>query len=167
MISSDRQGIRFKYRVAALAVHDGYLLLTKADQDEYWILPGGRVEGRVELGDDTRAALEREFVEETGHGARVGGLLWVVENFFRLDGSDYHELAFTYAIFPKDPAILSSTWTHRTADGDARIELRWFDLDRLGDVPFQPAFLKTELRHPPETPRHLIVREPKRPRPNR
>ncbi|CAA9419082.1 MAG: hypothetical protein AVDCRST_MAG22-2432 [uncultured Rubrobacteraceae bacterium] len=33
MISFDQQGTRFKYRVAGLAVHDGYVLLTKADQD--------------------------------------------------------------------------------------------------------------------------------------
>ena len=75
------------------------MLLTKADQDEYWILPGGR----GELGEDTRAALQRELAEETGHEAQVGDLLWVVENFFHLDGTDYHELAFTYAIFPKPP----------------------------------------------------------------
>ncbi len=84
---------------------DEYVLLTNADQDEYWILPGGR----VELGEGTRTALERELAEQVGHEAQVGGLLWVVENFLRLDGSDYHELAFTYAIFPKGPAILSST----------------------------------------------------------
>ncbi len=157
MISFDRQDMRFKYRVAGLAVQDGYVLLTKADQDEYRILPGGR----VELDEDTRTALERQLVEQAGHESQVGGLLWVVENPFHLDGTDYHELAFTYAIFPKDPAILSSTWPHQTADGGARIELRRFDLDHLEAVPFQPAFLKTRLQHPPETPQHVIVREPK------
>ena len=156
MISFDRHGIRFKYRVAGLAVQDGYVLLTKADQDEYWILPGGR----VELGEDTRTALERELMEETGREVQVGDLLWVVEDFFHLDGTYHHELAFTYAIFPEDLTILSSTWTHRTADGDTRIELRWFDLDHLEAVPFRPAFLKAELQHPPEIPQHVIVREP-------
>jgi hypothetical protein len=84
-------------------------------------------------------------MEETGHEAQVGGLLWAVENFFHLDGTDHHEPAFTYAIFPKDPAIPNSTWTHRTADGDARIEPRWFSLDHLEAVPFRPAFLKAKL----------------------
>ena len=158
MISYDHQNTRFKHRVAGLCVHDGYVLLTRADQDRYWILSGGR----VELGEDTRTALEREFMEETGHETRVGNLLWVVENFFHLDGADYHELAFTYAISPEDPAILNNSWTHRTADGDARIELRWFDLNHLETLPFQPASLKPLLRNPPETTRHMIVKEPHR-----
>src|SRR3712207_1470731 len=107
MISFDRHGVRFKYRVADVRVHDGYVLLTKADQDAYWILPGGR----VEIGEDTRAALAREFLEETGQKARVGDLLRVAENFFRLDGTDYHELALTYTISPDGPAILGNAWT--------------------------------------------------------
>ena len=157
MISFDHQSKRFKYRVAGLCIHNGYVLLTRADQDKYWILPGGR----VELGEDTRTALARELVEETGHEAQVEDLLWVVESFFHLDGTDYHELAFTYGISSKDPAILSNTWTHRTTDGDARITLRWFELAHLEAVPFQPAFLKSKLLDPPETPQHVIVREPK------
>jgi len=62
MISFDRNGVRFKDRAAGLCIHDGYVLPTKADQDRYWILPGGR----VEIGEDTRAALARAFLEETG-----------------------------------------------------------------------------------------------------
>jgi 8-oxo-dGTP pyrophosphatase MutT (NUDIX family) len=157
VISFDQQNTRFKYRVAGLAVNDGYVLLTKADQDEYWILPGGR----VELGEDTRTALQREILEETGQRARIGNLLWIVENFFDLDGTDYHELAFVYAISPIDTAILENTWTHRTTDGEASIELRWFDLDHLDAVPFQPAFLGAESHRPPKTTQHAIVREPK------
>ena len=104
MISFDQQGTRFKYRIAGLAVHGGYVLLMRADQDEYWILPGGR----VGLGEDTRTALHREILEETGQRARIGNLLWIVENFFDLDGTGYHELAFVYEISPADPATLDN-----------------------------------------------------------
>ncbi len=158
MISFDRQGVHFKYRVAGLCIHNGHVLLTSADGDEYWILPGGR----VELGEDSRTALEREIAEETGDSTRVGDLLWVTENFFDLDGTDYHELAFTYAILPDEPAILDNAWTRRTVDGNSNIELRWFALDHLEDVPFEPAFLRPLLKDPGETPRHLIVRQPKK-----
>lgn len=50
MISFDQNGKRFKYRVAGLCAHDGHVLLTKTEQDDYWILPGVR----VELSEDTR-----------------------------------------------------------------------------------------------------------------
>jgi 8-oxo-dGTP pyrophosphatase MutT (NUDIX family) len=156
VISFDQQDARFKYRVAGLAVNDGYVLLTKADQNEYWILPGGR----VELGEDTRTALQREILEETGQRARTGSLLWIVESFFALGGTDYHELAFVYAVSPTDPTILDNSWTHRTTDGGTHIELRWFDLDHLDEVPLQPGFLKAELQRPPGTTQHVIVREP-------
>ena len=156
MISFDRHGARLEYRVAGFCVHDGYVLLTRADQDRYWIFPGGR----VELGEATGAAIEREILEETGHEARNGELLWVTENFFRIDRTDHHELAFIYALSPHDPAVLDNAWTHRTTDGDASIELRGFDLDRLEAVPFQPSFLKPLLQTPPETPQHLIVTDP-------
>ena len=156
MISFDREYGRFKYRVAGLCTHEGYVLLTKADQDEYWILPGGK----VELFEDTRTTLRREFLEETGQDARVEDLLWVVENFFHLGEAHYHELAFVYSISPTTPTILHNTWTHRTTDGDTRIELRWFDLDHLDAVDFQPSFLKPLLQDPPQTPQHVIVREP-------
>ena len=39
MISFDRGGVRFHYRVAGVCVHDGYILLHRADHDDYWALP--------------------------------------------------------------------------------------------------------------------------------
>ena len=157
MISFDHDGKRFKYRVAGLCIQDGHILLAKAEPDDYWILPGGR----VEISEDTRTTLRRELLEETGYEAEIKDLLLIVENFFHLDETDYHEPAFIYAISPTDPAILNNTWTHQTIDGDVGIELRWFELDRLEAVNFRPAFLKPLLGDPPKTPQHMIVREPR------
>ncbi|MBA4116522.1 MAG: NUDIX domain-containing protein [Rubrobacter sp.] len=67
MISFDRENRRIKYRIAGLCVHDGYVLLTRADQDDYWIPPGGR----VELLEDTRTTLRRKLIEETGYEAEI------------------------------------------------------------------------------------------------
>ncbi len=107
-----------------------------------------------------RTTLMRELLEETGYEAEIKDLLLIVENFFHLDETDYHELAFIYAISPTDPAILDNTWTHRTTDGDVSIELRWFDLNHLEAVNLQPAFLKPLMKDPPKTPQHIIIREP-------
>ncbi|CAA9403076.1 MAG: hypothetical protein AVDCRST_MAG01-01-1157 [uncultured Rubrobacteraceae bacterium] len=157
MISFDRHGIRFKYRVAGLCLHDGYVLLTRADQDDYWIQPGGR----VELAENTRTALHRELLEETGHESLVRDLLWIIENVVDLDETAYHELAFIYSLSPTDPTVLDEAWTHQTTDRSVRIELRWFESDRLEAVNFQPAFLRPLLQTPPETPQHMIAREPR------
>ncbi|MDQ3637513.1 MAG: NUDIX domain-containing protein [Actinomycetota bacterium] len=156
MISFDQDNRRFKYRVAGLCIHDKYVLLTKADQDDYWILPGGR----IELLEDSRATLRRELLEETGYEAQIENPLRIVENFFDLDGISFHELAFVYAFSPNGPTILNNTWTHQTKDGDVHTELQWFELDHLEHVDFQPGFLKPLLRDPLETPCHMIAREP-------
>jgi hypothetical protein len=58
--------------------------------------------------------------------------------------------------------MLSNAWTHRTADGDARIELRWFDLEGLETGPFQPASLKPFLRDLPGSTQQVILKEPHR-----
>lgn len=156
MISFDHDGERFKYCAAGLCIHDGHVLLTKAEPDDYWILPGGR----VELSEDTRTTLSRELLEETGCEAEIKDLLLIVENFFHLEETNYHELAFPYSVSPKDPAILKNTWTHRTTDGSVTIELRWFDLNHLETINLRPDFLKPFLKDPPKTPQHMIVREP-------
>ena len=155
MISYEREGKRFKYRVAGLCTHEGHVLLTRAEPDDYWILPGGR----VEFLEDTRTTLHRELLEETGQEMEVRDLLWILENFFHLNATEYHDLAFIYAVSPTAPAILNNTWTHHTRDGDVEIELRWFDLNHLEQTNFQPQSLKPLLTAPPQTLQHIIVRE--------
>lgn len=136
------------------------MLPARAEQDDYWILPGGR----VEFLEDTRTTLNRELLEETGQKMKVTNLLWILENFFRLNGIEYHELAFIYAVSPIHSAIRDNAWTRRTRDGDVWIELRWFDLDDLERTTFQPQFLKPLMADPPQTPQHVIVRGPQQPR---
>jgi ADP-ribose pyrophosphatase YjhB (NUDIX family) len=55
-------------------------------------LPGGRVEAL----ETTSDALRREMKEEIGQTIEVGRLLWVVENFFNLQGTPYHEFKVTF-----------------------------------------------------------------------
>jgi ADP-ribose pyrophosphatase YjhB (NUDIX family) len=156
LISYEREGKRFKYRVAGLCIHEGHVLLTKAELDDYWILPGGR----VELLEDTRTTLHRELIEEIGQKMEVKDLLWILENFFHRDETNYHELSFIYTVSPTNSTILKNSWTHRTRDGEVEIELQWFDLNHLEHTNFQPQILKPLLTTLPQTPNHIIVREP-------
>ncbi len=78
------------------------MLFAKADQDNYRIYP----DRKVELLEDTRTALHRELIEETGRKPQVKDCLWITKNDFNLDETDYHEPAFICALSPTDPAIL-------------------------------------------------------------
>jgi hypothetical protein len=60
--SFDRRNERFEYRAPGLCVHDGYVPLTKPDQDDHWFLPGGR----AGLLDISRTILHPESIEEAG-----------------------------------------------------------------------------------------------------
>lgn len=155
VLTFDGKNGRFNHRVAGACVHDGHVLLTHAEGEDFWLLPGGR----VELLEDTRTALEREIHEELGCPSEVGRLLWVVEDFFSLSGRTYHELGFVYEFRPADPAVLERTWTRRITDGGTPITFRWFSLDDLQSVNLQPSFLRDVLAYPPENVAHLVVRE--------
>ena len=65
-------------RVAAVIVRAGQLLLVEHRKrgQRYWVLPGGRLEGRETLD----AALRRELQEELRLTARVGSLVIVCES---------------------------------------------------------------------------------------
>src|SRR3990172_2296851 len=44
MIVFDNEGARFNYRVAAVMLHGQRVLLHRFETEEFWCLPGGRVE---------------------------------------------------------------------------------------------------------------------------
>jgi 8-oxo-dGTP pyrophosphatase MutT (NUDIX family) len=73
----------FRVRVAGAAIRDGRVLLNGWDGFRHLALPGGG----VEQGEESASALVREMREELGTEIRVGRLLWVVENFFALNGA--------------------------------------------------------------------------------
>ena len=155
MITFDKDQNRFKYRVAGVCLHEDHVLLTRAEGDEYWILPGGR----VELDEDTRTTLDREMREELACEVRLGRLMWVIENFFPLRTKTYHELSFIYELTPEDPGLLDPAWTWKTTDGGVTIFLQWFPLSHLKKINLKPEFLKNALQEPPQDTRHLIIRE--------
>lgn len=163
MISFDRERVRFHYRVAGVCIHEGYVLLHRAERDEYWALPGGR----CEFGESSDETLRREMREELNVTVTVGRLLWVVENFFTLTGTTYHELALLYAIdLPVCHAFLDKTHRHygiedqSTGDKPYTLIYEWVPVASLPDVILHPAFLRSALRDVPAATQHIVQRDP-------
>ena len=156
MISYTEGSQRFNYRIAAVFVDDGHLLVHRAESDPFWALPGGRAEMR-ELAADT---VRREMREELGEEVRVERLLGVVENLFRYSGLDYHELGMYWlAHLPAtSPRRDKAAWFHGD-DGGTPLVFRWVPLAEVATLDLRPAFLRTAVGALPAAVEHVVVIE--------
>lgn len=144
--------LRFKYRVAGVALQDDCVLIHQFDGSDYWSLPGGN----VEMWETSQDALKRELHEEAGLTFHTERLLWVHENLFeRADGRQVHELAFYYLIVLNAPVDeVNDGW-----EGDLRLHFRWVPLAQLSIYNLVPPFLRQSLLSLPDMPVHLITVE--------
>jgi ADP-ribose pyrophosphatase YjhB (NUDIX family) len=156
MLTFEQDGCRFNYRVAGVAFRDDEVLLHKEQNDDFWTLPGGR----VEMGESSADGFEREMREELAVDVEVTRLLWVVENFFEYDNRPYHEVAFYYLFaLPNDCPPMAARERFRGCEADATIEFRWCKLTELSLVRLLPRFLADGLKALPRHPVHIVHRD--------
>ena len=148
---------RFTYRVGAIIIRNDYVLLMRMAGDDFWFVPGGR----VEAGETAQLALEREVTEELGVTGRVGRLLWANENFFRMKQAPHHELALYFLMtLPEDAHNDRRTkFSGKEADGTA-YECAWHSLESLGKIRPLPGFLVRALSNLPNAPEHVVEVDP-------
>lgn len=142
MISVDIGDCRYQLRAAAVIVHHGAILLHHVVGEPEWTLPGGR----VEPGEEGAVCVVREMREELDADAACGPLLYLVENFFRYGGCDYHETGLYYRVaFPDGSPLLDKSAVRHCVEGRYLLEYRWFELAALDAVDLRPAVLKPVL----------------------
>lgn len=145
---------RFNYRVAGIVIVDGQVLTCREDDDDYVQLPGGR----VELGETSAGALEREIAEELDMPAVVGPLAATSESFYHAGGEDYHELSFFYrADLPGQGPNGKTPWLVRHDEGH-ELRFYWVSLegDALEAINLMPPWLPDFLRRAPSEPSHIV-----------
>ena len=144
VLSFPIEGRRFNYRVAAVIVVDGHVLVCREDDDDYVMLPGGR----VELGEASTLSLAREIAEELALPAEIGPLAATSESFYRRDGEEFHELAIFYRVaLPGQRPDGSMPWLVRHDEGH-ELQFSWVPLEGGGleAVNLLPAWLPVFLR---------------------
>lgn len=153
MIDFTRGRRRFNLRTAAVLEQDGHVLLHTMEDSDYWILPGGR----VELGETSISALQREMREELGQEIQVGRLLWVAESLLQSGRHLHHGLGLYYAISLADASsFIAPGETYKTRDGGVRLTFAWHPLDRLDEITIYPPFLSQGLPALPEHTQHIL-----------
>lgn len=147
------ENVVFNYRVAGVLIKDGHVLLHKQVTDTHWALPGGR----VEVLEDSRTGLSREFQEELGLSIRVNNLLWVTENFFEYMDRKFHEIGFYYSTSTVNETNLKSD-AFFGLEGEKLI-YKWMPIADLDSIILYPEFLRTSLKELPINPQHLIIKD--------
>lgn len=145
----------FQMRIAGLAFREGHVLVHRAAHENFWTFPGGG----GEMGEASADTLVREMREELGTEATVGRLLWSVENFFRFEGRDWHELGLYYLMdLPDSVPFHPEEIVHRIRDGKNDLEFRWVEARReaLDALVVPPLFIAGEIENLPLTARHLV-----------
>ncbi|MBV8140095.1 MAG: NUDIX domain-containing protein [Deltaproteobacteria bacterium] len=158
MVTFSAGGIRFSYRVGAVVVREGQVLLMRNLAEDYWFTPGGR----VEFGETAPAAVAREMTEEIGAAGRIERLIWVNENFFRLGDTSHHELALYFLVSLPEAAHRDfSVRSYCEEAGGSRFEVVWHELEALKTIRLVPGFLTEALTDLPSTAVHIVqVDEP-------
>lgn len=154
VISFPIDGQRFNFRVAAIIIADGHVLVCREDDDDYCMLPGGR----IELGEDSRLSLEREIAEELDLPVEIGAMVATSESFYRREGEDFHELGFFYRVsLPGQAPDGNSPWLKRFDEGHD-LSFYWVRLadTELEDFNLLPRWLPAFLRALPGGPVHIL-----------
>lgn len=158
MITFDYDNVRFGLRAAAVILHERHVLLHRAEVDDFWALPGGR----VELLEPAANTLRREMHEELDAEVEVVRLLWVLENFFQYH-LPCHELGLYFLVkpgpdFPHYDKTRPFYGIENGPDGDINLRLifQWFPVDRLESERLFPTFLRTALRDVPAHTQHIV-----------
>ncbi|MDQ0228969.1 NUDIX hydrolase [Metabacillus malikii] len=141
----------FNYRVAAVIIENGHVLLHRQVHDKHWALPGGR----VKVLEDSQTAIKRELVEELGIESNSERLLWITENFFTYAGKPFHEIGFYYHINSSNEEVEFRTEIFNGFEGE-HLQYKWMPIRELHTIKLYPQFLTTELNELPATPKHII-----------
>ena len=156
IVSFGSEGRTFNFRAAAVIVRDGRVLLHRADYEDFWSLPGGR----VEMLEESREALRREMLEELGEEVEVGRLIWVGENFFQFQGVDFHEMGMYFEVsLPPGSALVGLTEEWWAEDSGVKICFKWFEVADAPGMPIVPGFLREGLEALPEGTEHAVFRD--------
>lgn len=150
-ITIDVDNYKLNVRAAGIIIHNNKVLVHKNVNSDHYALIGGR----VEIGEDSKTAVKRELIEETGKPVEIIEYACTIENFFEMKGSKYHEILFVYKVEflnEKDKLIQE---TMENVEGKDYLQYEWLDLNEIDKYPILPSIMKKVLKEK-KFPMHII-----------
>jgi len=143
----------FKFRTVGVAMMKDHVLIHQYNGSTFWSLPGGH----IDLQEDSQTALQREFIEETGHTINILRLLWITENFYKPSPEKkIHEIAFYYLIELKNHEMENFNGFEK----DKLLCFKWVPILSLPKYHLEPNFLIEALQNPlPRHIQHLVIQK--------
>jgi len=153
MIAFDVGTHRFHFRAAVVITMADHVLLHQVEGQDFWCLPGGR----VEPGERAEQTVIREMQEEVSADIDVGKMLWSVENFFSHENRPHHEVGLYFAatLKPESP-MLDLTRHHRGLEQSKSLNFVWFPRMQVSSLDIRPAFLREFLAQSQLEPAHVV-----------
>ena len=109
--------------------------------------------------ENAAATVEREMLEELDEPVRCGPLLYLVENFFVLDGKENHEIGLYFiASLREESMLLDKDRDYGGIETHTDLVFRWFPLSELATVDLRPSFLRESLSRPALQFQHVVQR---------
>jgi ADP-ribose pyrophosphatase YjhB (NUDIX family) len=155
MITFRGEGAKFNFRVIAVIFDRAgeRVLIHRGVSDPFWTLPGGR----AELLESAEEGIKREMLEELEVEVKVERLLWVVENFFRYNDAQWHELAFYFLVsLPDGSPLYSQQEQFSGYEEGMELIFQWHDIAALEQVNLLPSFLRKGLQYLPPTIEYVV-----------
>lgn len=145
---------KLNYRVGAIILNEGKILMVKSRTSKYYYSIGGR----VHLNESSKDAVIREVYEETGVLFEIDYMGYVHENFFILNNTNetYHELSFYYYMKPIDDYSLINESLN---EGGIEEKLVWIPLEDINNYKVYPEFFKDKLLLSKHELSHIITKE--------
>lgn len=145
----------FNHRVAAVIVHNNKLLAQKNVKTNEYYLPGGR----INYGESSEEAIKREIREELGVTVIDYSSLWINECFFVDSGTRFHEVGIYYLVNLENTEFNNYEPVFELTEGSRVNTYEWLDIDSLESIALYPLFVKTEIKNPDKTLKHIITNE--------
>ncbi|MCQ6562981.1 NUDIX hydrolase [Paenibacillus mendelii] len=141
MISYENHAGLFQFRAASIILNQNKILMQRAEVNDRWFIPGGR----VEFGETAEQTIEREMLEEFGVQIVEKKLVWVLENYIEFPNKRIHEIGMYFVVKIQEghPILRREGEFLGIEDGFVH---RWVELDALDEIQIVPEFVVPELR---------------------
>ena len=145
---------KLNVRAAGIIIHNNKVLTHRNLNSNHYTFIGGR----VEIGEDSATTVKREIEEEVGKEIEIIEHGGVIENFFEMQGTKYHEMLFMHRAEFVDEEDQKIEYTLKNREGKDYLQYEWIDIDHLDDYPIKPAIIKEILKQG-KFPVHMINKD--------